>query len=259
MERVDFGLTADDYGRHRAGFPASFFERLAQRGIGQPGQVVVDLGTGAGTVARGLARRGCRVTGVDIAAPLLAEARRLDVEAGVQVDYRAAPAEATGLPDEMADLVTAGQCWHWFDRPAAAREVRRLLKAGGRVVIAHFDWLPLAGNVVDATESLIQRHNPAWTWGGGSGLYPQWLRDLGEAGFSDLETFSYDLPVLYTHAGWRGRIRASAGVGASLPPQGVAAFDRDLAVLLAGRFPDPLAVPHRVWAAVGQKPVARGQ
>lgn len=248
---VDFGLTADDYGRYRAGFPDSFFGRLAGRGIGVTGQVVVDLGTGAGTVARGLARRGCRVTGVDIAPALLNQARALDLEAGVSVDYCVAPAEATGLPVASADVVTAGQCWHWFDGSAAAREAARLLRPGGRVVIAHFDWIPLADNVVAATERLILRHNPAWAFGGGSGLYPAWLRDLAEAGFGDLETFSYDVSVLYSHAAWRGRIRASAGVGASLPPAAVAAFDDDLAALLAEDFPDPLAVPHRVWAVIG--------
>lgn len=212
---------------------------------------MVDLGTGVGTVARGLARRGCRVTGVDISPALLAQARHLDQNAGVAVAYVVASAEATGLPASSADVVTAGQCWHWFDRPAAAREVARLLKPGGRVVIAYFDWLPLAGNVVEATERFIERHNPAWAFGGGSGLHPAWLRDLGEAGFIDLETFSYDVAVPYSHVAWRGRIRASAGVGASLAPEAITAFDRDLAAVLAAGFPDPLTVPHRVWAVIG--------
>lgn len=251
---VDFGLTADDYARHRAGFPDSFFDHLAGRGIGVAGQTVIDLGTGAGTIARGMARRGCRVTGVDITSALLDQARRLDAEVGVHVHYVVAPAEITGLPAASADVVTAGQCWHWFDRPAAAREVRRLLKPGGRIVIAHFDWLPLAGNVVEATERLIEQHNSAWRFGGGSGLYPAWLRDLAEAGFGDLETFSYDLLAPYSHIAWRGRIRASAGVGASLAPEAVTAFDRDLAAALAARDPDPLAVPHRVWAVIGSRP-----
>jgi hypothetical protein len=56
--KVDFGLTAGDYGKHRVGFPASIFERLSRWGIGQSGQVVVDLGTEAGTLARGFAGRG---------------------------------------------------------------------------------------------------------------------------------------------------------------------------------------------------------
>ena len=69
--------------------------------------------------------------------------------------YVTARAEQTDLPDASFDVVTAGQCWHWFDRPKAAQEVRRLLVSKGWLVIAHFDWIPLPGNVVEATEKLI--------------------------------------------------------------------------------------------------------
>ncbi len=251
-ENVDFGRTATDYATHRAGFPPAFFDVLAERGWAGPGQTAVDLGCGTGTVARELAARGLQVTGIDPAQPLLDEARRLDHAAGVEVTYKTGTAEATGLPAADADLVTAGQCWHWFDRPAAAAEVARLLRPGGRIVIAHFDWLPLPGNVVAATEALILHCNPGWAGAGGTGLYPAWLTDLASAGFTALETASFDVLQPYTHAAWRGRIRASAGVAASLDAEATARFDADLAALLARDFPDdPLEVPHRVWAATG--------
>lgn len=257
--KPDFGCTSEDYARHRAGFPDSLFERLAAHGIGRPGQAVVDLGTGTGSLARGFARRGCRLVGIDPAEAMLAAARRLDAEAGVQVDYRVARAEDTGLPAKAFDVVTAGQCWHWFDRPRAAAEAARILRPDGRLVIAHFDWLPLADNLVQATEELIERHNPAWKMGGGLGVHPLWLRDLGEAGYRELETFSYDLDVPYTPEAWRGRIRASAGVGGSLPPAQVEAFDAALAALLAARFPDSrLRVPHRVFAVLARAPERAG-
>jgi SAM-dependent methyltransferase len=253
----DFGRTAEDYRKHRAGFPDSLFERLARMGIGVPGQVIVDLGTGTGTLARGFARRGGRVIGIDPAAAMLAQARQLDLEAGVAVEYREARAEDTGLAAGTADVVTAGQCWHWFDRSRAAREAARILRADGCIVIAHFDWIPLPGNVVQATEELIAAHNPAWRYGGGLGLYPVWLRDLGEAAFREIETFSYDLDAPYTPDSWRGRVRASFGVGATLPPEQVAAFDAALAALLAERFPGAtLAVPHRVFAVIARAPAS---
>jgi len=276
----DFGATASDYAVHRAGFPESFFARMASLGIGLPGQRLVDLGTGTGTLARGFARRGCRVTGIDPKEAMLAEARRLEGRApdllgshqelrdpppagppGAPVHaiaFKRATAEETGLPAASADVVTAGQCWHWFDRPRAAREAARILETGGRLVIAHYDWLPLRGNAVEATEALIRAHNPRWDPGDGNGLYPQWLRGLAEEGFRELETFSYDEPAVYTHEGWRGRIRASAGVGASLAPPAVAVFDAELAALLARAFPgEKLEVPHRVFAVLARPPLAR--
>ena len=252
---IDFGRTAGDYARHRAGFPERLFEGLIGKGVVRPGERLLDLGTGTGTLARGFARRGLLVTGLDPAAAMLEQARRLDRDAGVQVHYAVARAEATGLPDASFDVVSAGQCWHWFERARAAAEARRLLRPGGRVVIAHFDWLPLAGNVVEATERLIRQHNPGWALGGGSGLHPKCLADLALAGFTGLETFSFDRAVSYSHAAWRGRIRASAGIAASLVGDAVARFDAEHARMLQRDFPgDPLSVPHRCWVAFGIRP-----
>jgi SAM-dependent methyltransferase len=253
---IDFGATAGDYARYRAGFPDSLFARLAALGVGLPEQDVLDLGTGTGSLARGFARRGCRVVGVDPSEPLLAEARRLDAREGLSVDYRVGRAEDTGLPAASFDVVGAGQCWHWFDRGRAAAEVARLLRPSGTIVIAHFDWIPLPGNVVEATEQLIEAHNPSWCFGGGVGIYAVWLRDLGEASYREIESFSYDVDVPYGPEAWRGRIRASAGVGASMTPAEVERFDAALAELLERRFPDAvLQVPHRVFAVIARRPV----
>lgn len=252
---IDFGLTARDYGRHRAGFPPDFFARVAPWGIGLRGQRLLDLGTGTGSVARGFAARGCRATGLDPAAALLEQARALGRAEGLEVDYVQARAEATGLPDADFDVVTAGQCWHWFQRERAAAETMRLLRPGGALLIGHFDWLPRPGSVVAATEALILEHNPQWGLGGGCGIHWRWFADLERAGFIGLECLSFDLDQPYTHEDWRGRIRASAGVAASLPPEAVAAFDAAHAALLAERFPEPLLqAPHRVFALVGRKP-----
>jgi SAM-dependent methyltransferase len=252
---IDFGRTASDYGRHRAGFPDSMFDRLSRYGVGIRGQRVVDVGTGTGTVARGFALRGCAVIGIDPSEELIGEARRLDAEAGVDVDHRIARAEETHLGAGSVDVYAAGQCWHWFDRSAAAAEARRVLASGGSIVICHFDWLPLAGNMVAATERLILAHNPSWRAAGGTGMHPRWAADISGAGFTGIETFSYDVDVPYSHEGWRGRTRASAGVGATLDSDDIGRFDAELAGLLTQRFPDePLHVPHRVWALLARNP-----
>ena len=249
--RVDFGKTAEDYGRHRQGFPDRFFEELIRRGVAPLGARALDLGTGTGTVARGLARRHVHVCGLDPAAPLLEQARALDAEVGVRVDYRVGAAEALPLEAATFDLVTAGQCWHWFDGPQVYAEVRRVLRPGGTLVIAHFDWLPLPGTVPALSEALILKHNSGWRFAGGDGFHTRWARDAWVAGGRDLETFSFDVEATYSHADWRGRIRASAGVGASLSPTAISAFDAEHELALRTHFPDePLRIPHRAFALI---------
>ncbi len=255
MKPVDFGKTASDYGKHRAGFPPEFFWELARYGIGAPGQRIVDLGTGTGTIARQLALCGCEVTGIDISESMLAQAKRLDEEAGAGVHYFTGEAENTGLEGQRYDVVTAGQCWHWFDRSRSAAEALRILRAGGRLVIAHFDWLPLAASVAQATEQLILKHNPEWKLAGGYGIHPRFLPALSEAGFQALRTFSFDIDALYSHEAWLGRVRASAGIGPVLSERKVRDFDDEHRAVLAARFPEnPLRVPHRVWTVIAHRP-----
>ena len=248
MVKIDFSKTAKDYAQHRVGFPSAFFDRLEQDDLLVASCKALDIGTGTGLVAREMAERGAQVTGLDLAGPLLEEARLLDEKAEVAVRYVEAPAEAMGLEGEAFDLIVAGQCWHWFDRLKVLQQIKTMLRPGGSLVIAHFDWLPIPGGMVEATEDLILKYSPAWELGGGTGLYPHWLPDLGAKGFGNIQTQSFDLEVPYRPEDWRGRIRASAGVAASLSPPKVKAFDEELREILASRFPqDPLKVPHRVW------------
>ncbi len=252
---VDFDKTSSDYATHRAGFPASFYERLLAMGIEFSGKRLVDIGTGTGTLARGFAQRGAIVTGIDPSPNMLAEATRLAAGEGLTIEFVNATAEHTGCADAQMDLVSAGQCWHWFDRPAAGAEVYRILKPGGRIIIAHYDWIPLPGNLLELTENLICQFNPAWRGGGGTGIYRRWYADVSGAGFKELASCTYDEAAPYTHEAWRGRVRASAGIAASLPADRVKAFDSALAEAMARHFPaDPLAVHHRVFILSACKP-----
>ena len=106
--QVDFGRTAADYVRYRAGFPALLFDELAARGVAPASLRVLDLGTGTGTLARGFAARGAQVVAIDSAEALLAEGRVLAEAADLDISFRRGRAEATGLADAAFDLVSAG-------------------------------------------------------------------------------------------------------------------------------------------------------
>ena len=65
------------------------------------------------------------------------------------------------------------------------------------------------------------------------------VRDLRAAGFQSIESFSVDFDIPYTHEGWRGRMRASAGVSGSLAPDRCRRSMQKLAGMLAKDFPQP--------------------
>ena len=136
---ADFGPTARDYATFRAGFPPECFTRLKALRIGLEGQHIADIGTGTGTLARGLAHGGARLVGIDPKPAILEAARRMAMEEGLEIAFRPGTAERTGLVAGGFDAVVAGQCWHWFDGNAAFAETTRLLKPDGLLAICHYD------------------------------------------------------------------------------------------------------------------------
>jgi len=250
-----YGVAAAEYDACRQGFPKEVFNRLAALGVGRPGQRVLDLGCGTGLFAREFARRGCRVTGIDPDPAMLERAEAANRGEVITVRYLPGRAEATGQPDASFDVVAAGTAWHWFDRPAAAREAIRVLAPGGRLVIAHLDWHCPPGSVGFATQRLIDRHTaelapPARP---PTFLYPEWTSDLIEAGFREWEIFGGTTTLSYTPRAWRGRVRASQRVAPRMDPATLERFDAALARLLARQFPhDRLEVPHRVFVIVAR-------
>ncbi|MCH7798592.1 MAG: methyltransferase domain-containing protein [Planctomycetes bacterium] len=254
---IDFGRRSDDYARLRPGFPDSFYDRLETH-LSLADTTALDLGTGPGVVALALARRGARVTGLDIAPNQIRAARRRATDLGLDdlTEFHARPAEDTQVPDTSVDLVIAGQCWGWFDHDRALAEVVRVLRPGGRHVIAHFCYLPGRSAVAARTEHLILQHNPGWTMSGRTGIYGHYIDQMQRLGMQLVEQFCYDTVQPFTHEQWRGRIRTSNGVGSGvMSDEQVDAFDDALAALLAEEFPEePLLIEHRVWAAITRKP-----
>lgn len=103
----------------------------------QPGQKVLDLACGPGRHVAALARRGARVTGVDLSAPLLAEARKRLRAQGLRAtlarcDMRRLPAAWRGRFDGAVSFFTS---FGYFETPEedlqVLRGIRRALKPGG--------------------------------------------------------------------------------------------------------------------------------
>jgi SAM-dependent methyltransferase len=256
MSTIDFGRHSDDYAAHRPGLPPSFYERL-DAVIHIRGSRALDLATGPGTVALELAARGSTVVGIDTSAGQIATARRVAAERHLNdtARFQVARAEHTGLGPDAFDLVTACQCWHWFDGAAALAEARRVLRPGGILTIVSYSYLAEHTSVAHDTEALILEFNPSWTMAGSTGLYPERIDEMIRGRFDFVEAFCYHHDEEFSHARWRGRMRTCNGVGSGgLPPSEVVRFDEALDRLLRAKYPDPMIVEHRVWCVVARKP-----
>jgi SAM-dependent methyltransferase len=119
----------------------SVVEGVVERAGLQPGEQVLDLGTGTGAVAiraASLVGPAGHVTGVDISGEMLAAARERAVAFGLgNVSFREGRAEAIPGDSSCCDVLLASlSLMYVIDRAAAAREIARVLRPGGRFVAA---------------------------------------------------------------------------------------------------------------------------
>jgi ubiquinone/menaquinone biosynthesis C-methylase UbiE len=125
----------------------------------QHGDRVLDLACGTGVVARFAAPRvGAtgQVIGMDLNAGMIAVARALPAPSGPAISWLEGSASATELPDVSIDVVLCQQGLQFFpDKPAALREMHRVLAPGGRVLLSV--WKS-AGPYNIAVADALERH-----------------------------------------------------------------------------------------------------
>ena len=107
----------------------------------RPGETVLDLGSGAGLDSVLAARRagpGGQVIGIDMTPEMVEKARRNVQAVGLSnVEFLNAPVEAIPLGDDTADVALCNGLFNLCpDKPGALAEVHRVLKPGGRFLIA---------------------------------------------------------------------------------------------------------------------------
>ena len=137
---------ADVYDAFRPRPPLALLDILTQLAQAPQPALVVDLGSGTGLSTAIWASRAAEVVGVEPSADMRrqAEARiaGLPDVAGRNVRYQAGYANATGLPDGCADIVTCSQSLHWMEPVSTFAEIARILRPGGVFAAYDCDWPP---------------------------------------------------------------------------------------------------------------------
>lgn len=239
----DFGKTSIDYAKYRDIYPAEFYRRITDLGLCTKGQRVLDIGTGTGVLPRNMYKFGAKFTGVDVSAEQIEQAKLLSKRNGMDIEFLTCPAEEVCFPNNSFDVVTACQCFAYFDKRILLPKIHKLLKPGGHLCVLFMAWLPDESEIAALTERLILKYNPDWT-GHGYKRYTPKFPDFADGLFELKNAITYDLDVPFTRESWQGRIRTCRGIGAStLTKKEIDAFEKELLELLETK-PPVFIIPH---------------
>ena len=160
------------------------------------GKDVIELGCGTAYFGAWLAKRGARVTGVDLTPAQLDTARRMSEETGIELELIEANAEDVPLPDASFDLVLSEYgASIWCDPYKWIPEAARLLRSGGELVFLRNSTLCVLCAPDDPDGKVGDRllrpqfgmHRMEWS-GEDEGIdfqlaHSDWIRLLRENGF----------------------------------------------------------------------------
>ena len=156
-------------------------QRTANLARMQPGDAVLDVGCGTGTLAMEVARRvgsAGRVAGVDPGTQQIARARAKAARRHVPIDFQIGVIEHLAFPDQTFDVVFSTLMMHHLPdglKHQGLSEIARVLKPGGRLVIADF-------------KRKKERQGQAARFHAGGSSVQDLAAMVSDAGFEDLET-----------------------------------------------------------------------
>ncbi len=207
-----FAPVAADYASFRPRYPASLFAWLASIA---PGRALAwDCAAGSGQASRDLAAYFERVVATDASATQIAAA-----VPHPRVDYRVAPAEASGLPEAAVDLITVAQALHWFDLDRFYAEARRVLRPGGILAAWTYGVLAVAGEAVDAQVQTFYQETVGPYWPPERRYVESGYRTLPFP-FVELEPPEFHMEVSWTLPELLGYLRSWSATGRYLAEQG---------------------------------------
>lgn len=242
----DFGRTSEDYAKFRDIYPKNMYDKLIAFGIGKKGQKILDLGSGTAVLPVNMYHTGAEFTATDISENQIEFGRKIAKERKLDnINFKVCSAENTGFEDNTFDVVTAVQCFQYFNADKATKEIRRVLKPDGLFCKIFMDWLPFEDEVIGEMENLVLKYSPDWNGCGFEKFrysYPDWA----ENGFNIETIHSYDVGLEFSKEEWIGRIKSCCGVGVSLSKERITEFENEYRKRLKKYDTDLLKLKHQI-------------
>jgi SAM-dependent methyltransferase len=217
--RLSFGSVAEQYQRHRPGYPEEMVDAVLEFAQAHPGDRILDVGAGTGRATYQFAQRGYEVTALepDSAMAAVAIRSRPPAEAGLRVKVLNTDFEHATLPQHAFRLVISATAWHWVT-PGLRNELAAGVLLPGGVLAPFWNRPEWADNplrpALDHAYTAVEREFAAWPPGpmNPAGVAPQirnaaeWLEHEFEQGsaFSDLDARVYS---------WRQRYSTEEYIG----------------------------------------------
>ena len=140
MTKIDptqrFSGRVDSYRLHRPGYPAAIADLLARECSLNDSSLIADIAAGTGLLTEIFLARGFNVIAVEPNHQMREACTTLAAQYP-QLKCVEGTAEATGLMDHCADLITVGQAMHWFDLKRTRAEFARVLREPGWCAIIY--------------------------------------------------------------------------------------------------------------------------
>lgn len=202
-----FSTRVENYVRYRPSYPPGIIDFLAGVCGLTSTSIIADVGSGTGLLAELFLKNGNPLFGVEPNAEMRAAGERL-LEPYANFTSVDGAAEATTLPAESVDIITAGQAFHWFDRQRSQAEFARILRPGGWVVLIWNERRVNSTPFLQAYEQLLRAYSPEYETLNHREVDLAALADFfGRGGF---RRHSFENQQVFDYEGVRGRLLSSS-------------------------------------------------